>query len=160
MQSMGFSMPQLRFFTPLPVFWPLLKAITKGEHGVIEVGAGNGDMWFDGLRHGLSIQGMDTCKRDGVSHVLIADATTFEFRPGMLVLCCRPDHSGWAGHARSRAIECGASFAYVGLTRNLLFDLDDDALDCIDYVSDGEIGEDGEQMLGWGPLFKDVPLIA
>jgi hypothetical protein len=153
--AMGFSMPQLRFFTPLQSFWDTLKTITAGGAGVIEVGAGNGDMYFDGMAHGFAIQGIDTMQRDGVSHVYIADATTFPFKPGMLVICCRPDHSGWAGHALEQALECGASFAYIGLRQNFYRDLSDERLDDIPYESAFDVGEEGEVMLGWGPLFTN-----
>lgn len=154
MQDLGFSFAATRFFTPLPEFWPLLRDITKGGAGVIEVGAGSGDMFFDGIQEGFSIQGIDTIRRDGVSHVLIADATVFEYKAGMLVLCCRPDHSGWAGHALEQALERGASFAYVGLRQNFDRDLSDERLEAIDFESEGDVGEEGEVMLGWGPLFQ------
>lgn len=154
LQELGFSMPQLRFFTPLPVFWDLLRDITKNGAGVIEVGAGNGDMFFDGALEGFSIQGIDSMKRDGISHVLIADATTFEYKAGMLVLCCRPDHSGWAGHALDQALERGASFAYVGLRQNFYRDISEERLDAIDFQTHHVIGEEDEVLLGWGPLFQ------
>lgn len=157
MQELGFSMPNQRFFTPVPAFWDALRDITRNGAGVIEVGAGSGDMFFDGIHEGFSIQGIDTIKRDGANHVLIADATSFPYKAGMLVLCCRPDHSGWSSHAMARAIECGASFLYAGLARNFERDFTDDDLEAVAYRPDFEAGEEGEVLLGWGPLFQGLP---
>lgn len=157
MSSVGFSMPCLRFFTPLDTFWPLLDRITRGRTAqVVEVGAGSGDMHFDGLEHGYDIRCIDTMARDGRDHVLMADATSFHYPAGSLVLCCRPDHSGWAGYALEQALSCGASFAYVGLRHNFHRDLTESQLDDIPYQTADEIGEEGEVLLGWGPLFDDL----
>jgi hypothetical protein len=154
MQAQGFAMPKMRFFQPTEVFWELLTALLKKhETSVLEIGAGNGDLFLDGIKRGVTIQGIDSCRRDGVSHVLIADAVSWDYKPGTLALCCRPDHSGWAGYALEKALEDGASFMYVGLEHNLLRDLGE-LVNSADFSFTGvPVGEEGEMILGWGPMF-------
>lgn len=156
LQGIGFNMPQLRFFTPNELFWPLLRQLADGAR-VFEVGAGNGELFHEAAANGVDlVECSDMIGREGVRHVVMRDATAMEFEPGSLVMCCRPSHSGWAGHAIDQALECGASFLYVGLRHNLPRDVDVHHLAADYYHHPEQIGEEGELVWGWGPLFQKL----
>lgn len=132
----------IRFFRPLGSFlsWAREEA---GGRVVYDVGAGTGHVSLALSAEGVRVLAIDLGPSPAsVWQTVSADGGAFAYRPGSVVMLCRPCHGSFPERVVSRAVERGASVWYVGLERNVADDLD---------VSRFEVklfgaGEDGENV--------------
>lgn len=76
------------------------------------------------------------------SEVVVMDAVTFPFAPGMIPVFARPDHSGWVDKTLRNCIDKTGLALYIGLEKNLNIDLDSES-DKYTYRKVTELGWTG-----------------
>ena len=154
-RSSGIRFPNQRFFTPTQRFWDIISLINPRR--IIDAGAGGGHLQLESKYRCKHIPwiSLDIIPRDGAGHVLLRDAVCFPYIKGDLVLCCRPDHSGWCSELIDNVRYQGADVVYIGLKRNLDNDITDEQLQSYDSRSKS-VGEEREILYGWGPSFSGV----
>jgi hypothetical protein len=120
----GGTLPPIRFFVPKPDFITHIAA-SYGGRLLYEIGAGVGHVSRALADAGLNVSAIDLYHRDEAQFsVTIADATTFQYNHGSVVLICRPSHEGFVEKAISTALICGVrEILYVGLRKNVAADL-------------------------------------
>jgi len=121
----GGTLPPIRFFVPKPDFITHIAA-SYGGRLLYEIGAGVGHVSRALADAGLNVSAIDLYHRDEAQFsVIIADATTFQYNHGSVILICRPSHDeGFVEKAIDTALTCGVSeILYVGLRKNVAVDL-------------------------------------
>jgi len=100
-------------------------AANYGGKLVYDVGAGAGHVSRALADAGLNVRAIDLYYYDeGQFPITIADAVTFQYNHGSVVLICRPSHEGFVEKAISTALICGVrEILYVGLRKNVAADL-------------------------------------
>lgn len=116
----------MKFFLPRLSFFSWMASTFEPGQIVYDVGAGYGHVSTALLEHTeLRLIPMDFRPHSESPHqVMRADATTFDYQPGAVVLLCRPCHGFFVEEVISHALLCGVrEFVYIGFGKNLRNDL-------------------------------------
>jgi hypothetical protein len=127
--TMGHVLGSLRFFQPEASFLDWMSSRYRGQI-IYDVGAGAGHVSVRLRDRGLDVRPIDIfrheCPEDAVT---IADGTIFAYRPGSVVMLCRPNHGRFVGQVIAQADACRVrEVLYVGLAGNMMTDLGDRAV--------------------------------
>ena len=143
-----------KFFVPKPRFTQWMKQNCAGKH-IYDVGAGVGQVSALLSKKGFNVTALDQYPRPkeiSEFDVQAADATTYQYEPGSVVMFCRPCHSGFVLNTIKQAIACGvAAIVYVGLTKNVVMDLDAYKRSFVKKQLKDEIGHANEHIWYWLP---------
>lgn len=147
--------PRLRFFKPTATFWEHLKKVQADNEIMmfIDCGTGNGELPTEAREnHDIKMAGCDIAKRQGntVSEAQIMPAHHMPFNHEVWAMTCRPDHGGWARALLEKCQAESSGFIYVGLRKNMAFDLGDHMMET-PFDTYEDCGEEGEQMLVFKP---------
>lgn len=150
------ELPRLRFFKPTEAFWGILKQVqeTNGIEMFVDCGTGNGDLPKEArYERDIKMAGIDIARREGnePTEVQMMPAHQMPATDTIWLMCCRPDHSGWARATLEKCLEAGSGFIYVGLRKNMAGDLGPHMMDRT-FDTYNDMGEDGEQMLVFNPV--------
>ena len=121
----AFTAPDLRWFTPLPAFWDVLKSIVA-EHRVeqfVDVGTGRGDLPREAKEFGVPMLGIDIQECPQNPEVQCRSASSMTWSPTIWPIVCRPCHNGFPYAVRRSAMLRAAGFIYVGFRKNLSRDV-------------------------------------
>lgn len=123
--NLGRVLPSLKFFEPTDRFIRWMEKRWK-DNLIYDVGAGCGHVAKVLVERGLEVVAIDInhreCK-DGFP-VEIADGESYDYKPGSVVMLCRPCHGNFTEEVVAQAVRCGASaILYVGLEKNFENDL-------------------------------------
>lgn len=146
---LGGTLPDMKFFKPRPEFIHWMKRY-ESRPAVYDVGAGCGHVAKALAEAGLSMVAIDASHRESEEFkIKIADATTFPYRKGSVVMLARPCHGLFAQAVIERAISRGAAAVlYVGKPANLRNDLSDYWRDFIRQDLE-KVGSAGERIYLW-----------
>lgn len=113
----------MQFFQPNKKFLDWVVKLA-GPRPIIDCGCGEGQVTRALLERGANVLGIDILASGEDTDVAVpCDATTFQFPQRAIVLFCRPCHSDWVERAIDRAKQRADVILYVGLDRNLEYDL-------------------------------------
>ena len=117
----AFTAPDLRWFTPTPVFWEVMKelAATNNLSHFVDVGTGRGDLPREAKEFDVPMIGIDIQDCPQNPEVQCRSAGSMSWSPTIWPLVCRPCHNGFQHALRLRAVAHGASMIYVGFRKNL-----------------------------------------
>lgn len=143
----------LRFFKPNQLFFNWI----KNEHAqhkrpIVDCGCGYGDLIRDLQAANLPVLGIDPryevfsemVPRDLIGRILTMPAEDCQMvkRDQLILLVCRPCHSGFP-QSINYVRNTKSVFYYIGLEKNVEFDLGD----CeYEKITDQPVGEDGEHI--------------
>lgn len=150
-----FNMPNLRFFTPLPIFWKMLTLVCGEKVLLVDCGCGKGDLISEGITNDRAILGIDVMPRENQdSKVMSIDAMDYKWSPTVWPLICRPSHEGWVSDVVKNALSQGATPIYVSLNKNRIRDLEEYQENS--WMLHIKVGQDGEHM--WVILPNKAPV--
>jgi len=121
----GGTLPSLKFFEPTDRFAQWMEK-KWGGRVIYDVGAGCCHVSKVLSACGLEVVAIDINYRECEESfpVEIADGESYDYRPGSVVMLCRPCHGDFVVQVISHAISCGvAAILYVGLKKNFADDL-------------------------------------
>lgn len=122
---LGGTLPSVKFFEPTSRFLMWMEKTFKTKT-IYDVGAGCGQVSRALAERGLGVVAIDINRRECNESfpVVIADGESYEYRPGSVVMLCRPCHGSFVTQVVSHAIYRGAATVlYVGLRKNFADDL-------------------------------------
>lgn len=147
----GLGPVEVRFFTPTPAFYSAMEPFR--DNIINEAGCGRGDTLVELREAGFKAAGCDL-RVDAVGSIQRGIqrmcATRFPYCDRIVLLICRPDHSGWAEEAILKALAAGSTAIYVGLASNIERDFDPDVITQAVKQIDG-VGQEGESMWIFDP---------
>lgn len=144
----GGTLPAMRFFMPKAKFVRHMAADYRGRL-LYDVGAGVGHVARALADSGLDVTALDLYRRKEEQFpITIADVTSYAYKPGSVLMFCRPSHEGLVEKTIGTALQCGIrEFVYIGLQKNRRQDLGAYSRSFRKLLSD--VGKQNEYLCRW-----------
>lgn len=148
------------FFKPRKKFIDWLMKFANGAL-IVEVGAGSGLLSNAIFKAGhQNIEAFDINPQDDpVYPIMYRDAATINYPKGCVVLMARPCRGDWIHDTWVKALRTARAVVYVGVQKNLEYDIDQIPGSLVHVESMGNAGSEGEYVFVITPKFRATKLV-